>query len=100
MFEKYRRVVYRKVLLAVLGVTRAFSRMDISFPTRWQGLFSTLQTSSGVAYSTLSSLDQDIDREIQDWEIRFERSFGDRKFYSEEDVEKISKEFSELTVVK
>jgi len=65
-----------------------------------QGLFSTLQTSSGVAYSTLSSLDKDVDREIQDWEIRFERSFGDRKFYSEEEVEKISKEFSELTVVK
>lgn len=98
MLKKYATKAYRKALLAVLGATRGLYRLDIDFPSRWKGLFDTLQVSSGLAYSTLSSLDEEVDREVQEWETRFERSLGKRKFYSEEELNKISKEFSHVDV--
>lgn len=98
MLKKYTTKAYRKALLAILGVTRGLYKLDIDFPSRWKGLFDTLQVSSGLAYSTLSSLDEDVDREVQKWETRFERSFGKRKYYSEEELNKISKEFSSITI--
>jgi len=98
MLEKYWRKAYRKALLAVLGSTRGLYRLDIDFPSRWKGLFDTLQVSSGLAYTTLSSLDEEVDREVQEWETRFERSFGDKKFYSEEELNRISKELSSVNV--
>ncbi len=98
MIKKYSRKAYRRVLLAVLGATRAFYRLDISFPSRWQGLFDTIQVSSGLAYVTLSGLDEEVDEEIKEWETRFERSFGQEKFYSEEELDRISEEFSRLEV--
>lgn len=98
MIKQYMEKAYRKALLAVLGATRAISIVEIDFPSRWKGLFDTIQVSSGLAYSTLSTLDEDVHREIQEWETRFERSFGDGKYYSEEDLERISQEFSKIDV--
>jgi hypothetical protein len=98
MIKQYVKKVYRNALLAVLGATRAIYKVEINFPSRWKGLFDTLQVSSGFAYSTLSTLDEDVDKEIQEWETRFERSFGNRKYYSEEELDRISKEFSEINV--
>lgn len=98
MIRRYWRKAYRKILLAVLGATRALYKLDIDFPSRWKGLFDTLQVSSGFAYSTLSTLDEEVDREVQEWETRFERSFGDRKYYSEEELKRIEEEFSKIEV--
>ena len=96
--KRYIKKVYKKALLAVLGTTRGLYRLNVNFPSRWKGLFDTLQVSSGLAYTTLSSLDEEVDKEVQEWETRFERSFGDRKFYSEDELDKISKEFSHVDV--
>lgn len=96
--RRYIKKIYQKILLAVLGTTRGLYRLDVNFPSRWKGLFDTLQVSSGLAYTTLSSFDEEVDREIQEWETRFERSFGDRKFYSEEELERIGEEFSKIEV--
>lgn len=98
MLEKYWRKTYRKALLAALGTTKGLYKLDINFPSRWKGLFDTLQVSSGFVYSTLSMLDEDVDREVQEWETRFERSFGDKKYYSEEDLKRIGEEFSKIDV--
>lgn len=98
MLRDYARKAYRKVLLAVLGATRGFYKLDISIPSRWQGLFNTLQASSGLVYSTLSMLDEEVEQEVLEWETRFERSFGNKKYYSEEEIDKISKEFSQIHI--
>ncbi|AOV95091.1 hypothetical protein AQV86_04170 [Nanohaloarchaea archaeon SG9] len=98
MKSRYAEKIYRKILLAVLGTTRGLYRLNINFPSRWKGLFDTLQVSSGLAYSTLSSFDEEVDEEVQEWETRFERSFGDKKFYSEEELDRISEEFSRIDV--
>ena len=98
MLKKYADKAYRKALLGVLGATRGLYKLDIDFPSRWKGLFDTLQVSSGLAYSTLSSLDEDVDREVREWETRFERSFGKKKYYSEDELNRISKEFSSINV--
>lgn len=98
MDQRYLEEAYHKTLLGITGLMRALSRIEISFPSRWQGLFDTLQVYSGFAYSTLSMLDEDVDREVQELEERFDRSFGDKKYYSEEEVEKISEEFSDLSL--
>lgn len=98
MLKKYTRKAYRKVLLAILGATKGLYRLDIDFPSRWKGLFDTLQVSSGLAYTTLSSFDEEVDREVREWETRFERSFGNRKFYSEEELNRISRKFSSINV--
>ncbi|MFB6174588.1 MAG: hypothetical protein ABEJ87_01260 [Candidatus Nanohalobium sp.] len=98
MLKKYAENAYRKALLAALGATRVIYRADISLPSRWQGLLDALQVSSGFAYSALSTLDEDVDREVQEWETRFERSFGNEKYYSEEELKRISEEFSKIDI--
>jgi hypothetical protein len=98
MLKKYADKAYRKALLAVLGTTRAISKIEINVPSRWKGLFDTIQVSSGFAYSTLSTLNEDVDREVQEWETRFERSFGDEKFYNDEELDHISEKFSKIEV--
>lgn len=96
--KSYIKRIYQKALLAVLGVTRGLYKLDIDLPSRWKGLFDTLQASSGLAYTTLSSFDEEVDREIQAWETRFERSFGNRKYYSEKEVERLGEEFSKIEI--
>lgn len=98
MFRKHAKKAYRKILLALLGATRGFYKLNISIPSRWQSLINTLQASSGLVYSTLSMLDEEVDQEVLEWETRFERSFGDEKYYSEENINRISKEFSKIHI--
>lgn len=98
MFRDHARKAYRKALLAALGATRGFYKLDISIPSRWQGLINALQASSGLVYSSLSMLDEEVDQELLEWETRFERSFGDEKYYSEEEIDKISEEFSQIHI--
>ncbi|MFP4038457.1 MAG: hypothetical protein ACLFTA_01590 [Candidatus Nanohaloarchaea archaeon] len=87
-----KQFAYRKLLLAMIGITGLFSRLDVHLPTKWYSFIETLQVSTGVVHSRLCMVDEEVDREYREMEKDLERQLGLESFYSPEDIQEIKEE--------
>ncbi|MFB6193310.1 MAG: hypothetical protein ABEK00_03590 [Candidatus Nanohaloarchaea archaeon] len=83
--QKFRK----KMLLASLGATRVLSSIDYRIPSKWLTVFESVVVSSETAYARLSMLDEEVQQEYLEKEEMIERRLGKRKFYDDEEIEKI-----------
>jgi hypothetical protein len=79
--------VYRKALLALLGLTHIVSRADYSFPSKWLAVFENIRISSDIAHAKLSTMDEQVEKEFLEKEEIMEKKLGNEKFYSQEELE-------------
>lgn len=88
--------------MGVLAVTKAFEsletleRLNYHLPYRWLQLIDTLSTSSTVAYSQISLIDEDVEEEFEKRKRRIRRKLNDEKLYSEEEIEELSERREEI----
>ena len=89
---RYRRLAYRTALLAVLGLTGVFSRMNANLPTKWHTFIETLQVSTGVVHSRLRVVDEEVGKEYIELERDLEKQLGLTSLYSLDDIKEIKEE--------
>ncbi|MFB6180803.1 MAG: hypothetical protein ABEJ93_02910 [Candidatus Nanohalobium sp.] len=97
MLREYRGKLFQKMLVVAAGVSKVVYDVDLNVPSRWGGLIDSLQTSSGLVYSTISGVNKDVDEEVQRWETRFRKSLGSESLYDEEDIVEVSERFSDFS---
>ena len=91
-----RREARKKILIASLGVTRALSSIDYNIPSKWLSIIDSLTASSETAHAKLSMLDSEVQKEYLEKEAMIERRLGKRKFYNDEEIEKIREEIEKI----
>lgn len=98
MYRKTYETVYRTSLLMLLGVTRAFSRLDIDPPGKWLPIFDSMRASSEMVHCKLSELDTEVEKEFVEKEDMIEKRLGKEKFYSEDELDGLKNRKGEITL--
>jgi uncharacterized protein YqgV (UPF0045/DUF77 family) len=80
------RKVYRKTLLALLGITKLVSSTETTIPGKWHNLFDSVKVSSQAVHAQLSILDEEVTEEYQELEQGISRKIGRGKLYTEKDL--------------
>jgi hypothetical protein len=89
--------VYKKSLLGALAVTRAFERFEYPSVTHWKFIFDTLSLSSSVAHEQISLLDEEVEKEFEEKEEKFNRALGrGDPLYSREELEELQNRRDEI----
>jgi hypothetical protein len=96
--KKKIRDVYRKTLLALLGVTHIVSRADYTFPSKWLAVFENIRISSDIAHTKLSTVDEEVEKQFLEKEEIMEKKLGNEKFYSQEELEYLKANKSNIKV--
>lgn len=87
--KKLKSRIGRLLLLGSLASTRAISKTDFRVPPKWRSVVENFRGASLIAYSRLSELDREAEKELLEKEEMLERKIGSRKFYSEEELDRI-----------
>ncbi|MFQ3275385.1 MAG: hypothetical protein ACI9LV_000199 [Candidatus Nanohaloarchaea archaeon] len=96
--KKKIRNVYRKTLLALLGLTHIVSRADYTFPSKWLAVFENIRISSDIAHTKLSTVDEEVEKQFLEKEEIMEKKLGNEKFYSQEELEYLKANKSNIKV--
>lgn len=98
---RYRRTLdplKRKFLVLSMGFCRLVSKLELNLPSKWISLLESVRTSANIVYGKLSSIDSEASEEVVKKENMIERRFGERKFYSEEDLEELSNKKGSISI--
>ena len=79
--------IYRRTLLALLGITKILSSADRTIPGKWHNVFDSVKVSSQVLHTQLSYVDEEVAEEFHEMERDLNRRMGKGKLYSREDIE-------------
>lgn len=79
--------IYRRALLALLGITKIVSSTDRTIPGKWHNVIDSVKVSSQVLHTHLEVLDEEVAEEYQEMEENLNRKIGKGKLYTEEDLE-------------
>ncbi|PSH00201.1 MAG: hypothetical protein BRC28_00710 [Nanohaloarchaea archaeon SW_4_43_9] len=96
--KKTAKKAYRKSLLALLGLTRVVSRADFSIPSKWLAVFENIRISSDIAHTKLSKVDKEVEKEFLEKEELMEKKLGNQKFYSQEELEDLKANKSNINI--
>jgi hypothetical protein len=89
------RPVYRGVLMASLAGTKIIGKLDLvreydyGVPLRVSYFIDALSTSSDLAHTQISLIDEEVEREFREKTQMFERKIGIGHLYSREELEKL-----------
>lgn len=81
--------------MGVMAVTKFFEnlnyleRYDVNLPLRWTQILDTLSTSSNIAYTQISLIDEDVGEDFQRKTERINRKINDENLYSEEELQEL-----------
>ena len=92
MLEK----LYRKTLIGLLGLTKAISCTEKNIPGRWHEVMDSVRASSTVLHVQLSVIDAEVTREYLELEDNFSKKIGNRKLYTDEDLENARKRIEQV----
>jgi hypothetical protein len=87
--------VYRGVLMASLAGTKLLGKLnlirkyDYGVPLRVSYFIDALSTSSDVAHTRISLIDEEVEREFREKTQMFERKIGIGHLYSREELKKL-----------
>jgi hypothetical protein len=79
--------IYRRTLLALLGITKLISSTEKTIPGKWHNLIDSVKVSSQILHAQLEVLDEEVAEEYQELEEDLNRKIGKGKLYSEEDLD-------------
>lgn len=95
---KIQKTLYRNALLTLLGATRAVARVNFKPPTKWLTFFEGIRVSSDMLYVKLSNLDKDVGNEFVEKEELIEMRLGKKKFYDEDELQKLKEKQNEIDI--
>ena len=89
------RFVYRNSLMGIMAVTKFFENLDyvdkydVDLPLRLTHILDTLSTSSNVAYTQISLIDEEVGEDFQRKTERIGRKINDEHLYSDEELREL-----------
>lgn len=86
------------VLLCLVFVTGALSRLDFGLPSKWSNFVDGLTASSGMAHLKLSTLDEDVLNDYLEAQRQLERRFGIESFYSKQEIEDVKERKASMKI--
>jgi len=85
--QNIRKKITHKVVLALLGVTKAVASTQRSIPGKWHNLIDSIRVSSQTAHLKLIEVDEEAARDFYNMEEEFKRRIGKGKLYCDDDLE-------------
>lgn len=98
MPSQAKKIVYRYSLLTLLGATEVVSRADYHVPSKWYSIIDSFRATSSVIHDFLSTVDEEVEQEYREKEEMLEKRLGKRKFYDEEEVEQLKKNYPKMEI--
>lgn len=98
MPSRAKKTLYRYSLLTLLGVTEAVSRADYHVPSKWYSIIDSFRATSSVVHDMLSTVDEEVEQEYREKEEMLEKRLGKRKFYDEEEVKELKRNYQRMEV--
>jgi hypothetical protein len=83
--------IYRRALLALLGITKIVSSTERTIPGKWHNVIDSVKVSSQVLHTQLSVVDEEVAEEYQEMETEINRKLGREKLYNKKDLEEAEK---------
>jgi len=91
-------ICYKYSLFTVLGVTRALERADYHIPSKWYSILDSVRATSSILHGKVSTIDEEIEEEFREKEDMIDRHLGKKKFYDEDEVEKLRDKMEEIEI--
>jgi len=79
--------IVRKIVLVLLGVTKAVGSTQKTIPGKWHNLIDSIKVSSQTAHLKLIEVDEEAAADFYDMEEEFKRKIGRGKLYCKEDLD-------------
>ena len=88
--------------MGIMAVTKFFENLnyldkyDVNLPLRWTQILDTLSTSSNIAYTQISLIDEEVGEDFQRKTERIGRKINDENLYSEEELKELCERKDEM----
>lgn len=89
--------LYSRILLSLLGITRLVSKAEVSLPSKWITLIDNIRISSDIVHTKLSTVDKEVEKEFYEKEEIMEKKLGNKKFYSEEELDYLKSKKNDIS---